>query len=333
MRIVYVRSYFSSFKTFYDYVEEALIRAGHEVYPFDYKSYPLPEIVRQHSNFLQNISVSKINKDFVNLVNSKKPDMLFFSHGFTIEKSTILKLKKKHNLVTINWICDYPSEFDLAVKHAPVFDYIFVSGTDALKRLRLAGHENTHLMFFACDPNYHKPVELSPEEREKYSTEISFVGSMYPGRLRFFEKIADFNISIWGPRWDKIPPGSPVRHLVKGDSLDVNEWVKVYSATKIALNNVSSFASYVDNMMNTRVFEIMACRAFQLVDTRDDIFMLFTSGTDLVCYSNVEELRKLFNYYLNHPDEIREIAENGYRKVIKEHTYDNRIKEIMEIVS
>ena len=147
-----------------------------------------------------------------------------------------------------------------------------------------------------------------------------------------FEKISDFDISIWGPRWDEISENSPLNFLVKGLSLDVDEWVKAYSGSKIILNNISSFAPYVDNMMNTRIFEILACKAFQLVDTRDDILMHFTSGLELVCYSSIEELRKLFNYYLDHMDEAREIAAHGYNKVKKLHTYDHRIREIIDTI-
>ena len=176
-------------------------------------------------------------------------------------------------------------------------------------------------------------MELSPEEREKYSSDICFIGSMYPGRLRMLEKISDFDIAIWGPRWNDIPHDSPLRALVRGGSLDMEEWVKAYSATKIILNNISSFAPYVDNMMNTRTFEALACRKFQLIDTRDDVLMHFASGSELVCYSSIEELRHLFIYYLEHTDEAMAIAENGYRKALQFHTYDHRVKEIMDVIN
>jgi len=332
LKIVYVRSYFSKFKTLYDYLEEALIRAGHEVYPFDYRAYGIPARIRRYHRFLDNAGIYRINKNFTRLVESVKPDMLLMLHGFTIHSSTLKRLKSKYKMITVNWLCDYPRDYEAACKYAPLFDYFFVSGTDALKRLRLSGHKNVNLFLFACEPRYHKPVELSPEERTKYASDICFIGSMYPGRLRMLEKISDFDIAIWGPRWNDIPHGSPLRSLVRGSSLDVEEWVKAFAAAKIVLNNISSFAPYVDNMMNTRTFEILACRKFQLIDARDDVLMHFTSGSELVCYSSIEELRKLFVYYLEHMDEAKAIAENGYRKVLQFHTYDHRVKEMMDII-
>jgi len=332
VKIVYVRSYFSRFKTLYDYLEDALIRAGHEVYPFDYRAYGIPARIRKYNRFLDNIGIYKINKDFTRLVESVRPDMLFMLHGFTIHPSTIKSLKERYKMLTVNWLCDYPRDYDVACRYASLFDYFFVSGTDALKRLRLAGHKNVNLLLFACEPMYHKPVELSPEEKKKYASDICFVGSMYPGRMRMLEKISDFDIAIWGPRWTDVPVDSPIVPLVKGGSLDVDEWVKVYTAAKIVLNNISSFAPYVDNMMNTRTFEILACKKFQLIDTRDDVLMHFTSGSELVCYSSIEELRHLFIYYLEHRDEAMAIAENGYKKALQFHTYDHRVKEIMDVI-
>ncbi|OGR02053.1 MAG: hypothetical protein A2520_03155 [Deltaproteobacteria bacterium RIFOXYD12_FULL_53_23] len=333
MKIVYVRSYFSKFKTLYDYLEEALQRAGHEVYPFDYRAYGIPSRIRKYNKYIEDVGLYKINRDFTRLVEEIRPDMLLMLHGFTITASTLQNLKEKYGMITVNWLCDYPREFDIACHYASLFDHFLVSGSDALRRLRLAGHKNVHLFPFACEPLYHKPVELSAAEAQQLRSDICFVGSMYPGRMRMLEKISDFDIAIWGPRWKEEMGESPLRHSVRGGSLDVEEWVKVYGATKIALNNISSFAPYVDNMMNTRVFEIMACKKLQLVDTRDDILMAFTSGDELVCYSSIDELRSQIVYYLEHPEKAQEIAESGYRKVMQLHTYDHRVQELMAIIN
>lgn len=333
MKIVYVRSYFSRFKTLYDYLEEALQRAGHEVHPFDYRSYCIPSRIRRYNKYIEDIGLYKINHDFTNLVEDVKPDMLLMLHGFTIEPTTLQRMKDSFGMITVNWLCDYPREFEVAAcRYASLFDYFLVSGTDALRRLRLSGHKNVHLFPFACEPLYHQPVIPSPAEQERYGSDICFVGSMYPGRMRMLEKISDFNVAIWGPRWGEVDTDSSLRHLVRGGSLEVDEWVAVYGATKIALNNISSFAPYVDNMMNTRLFEILACKKLQLVDTRDDVLMYFTSGDELVCYSSIEELRSQIVYYLDHPEKAQEIAESGYRKVMQLHTYDHRVRELMAII-
>lgn len=332
MKIVYVRSYFSRFKTLYDYLEEALQRAGHEVYPFDYRAYGIPARIRKYNKYIEDVGLYKINHDFTRLVEEVRPDMLLMLHGFTIHASTLRSMKEKYGMITVNWLCDYPREFEIACHYASLFDHFLVSGTDALRRLRLAGHKNVHLFPFACEPLYHKPIELSAAEGEQLCSDVCFVGSMYPGRMRMLEKISDFNIAIWGPRWNEVADDFPLYHLVRGGSLDVDGWVSVYAATKIALNNISSFAPYVDNMMNTRLFEILACRKLQLVDTRDDVLMYFTSGDELVCYSSIDELRSQIVYYLNHPEKAQEIAESGYRKVMQLHTYDHRVRELMDII-
>ena len=49
-------------------------------------------------------------------------------------------------------------------------------------------------------------------------------------------------------------------------------------------------------------------------------------------HSSVDELKKLIEYYLDRPDERMEIARNAYQRVVRDHTYDNRAREILRIV-
>lgn len=58
----------------------------------------------------------------------------------------------------------------------------------------------------------------------------------------------------------------------------------------------------------------------------------FKNREDLVCFESVEELVELCGYYLAHDEERRQIAASGYEKVKKHHTYEKRIRMMMETV-
>ena len=53
----------------------------------------------------------------------------------------------------------------------------------------------------------------------------------------------------------------------------------------------------------------------------------------MVCYENEEDLIHKVGYYLEHEEERKQIAENGYRKVKQFHNYEVRLKEILRIAS
>ena len=50
-------------------------------------------------------------------------------------------------------------------------------------------------------------------------------------------------------------------------------------------------------------------------------------------YEHVQELLEKADYYLAHGDERRRIAENGYLKICKDHTYGHRVNEILSCIN
>ena len=38
------------------------------------------------------------------------------------------------------------------------------------------------------------------------------------------------------------------------------------------------------------------------------------------------------DYLLSHEDERKEIAENGYKRILKDHTYDARVNEMLSLL-
>lgn len=81
-----------------------------------------------------------------------------------------------------------------------------------------------------------------------------------------------------------------------------------------------------------RMFDIMGCEGFLLTNYQAEIASLFEPGRDLTVYESFDDCLKKAGYYLEHEDERRTIAENGYRKICAHHTYDHRIAEMFEIL-
>ena len=66
-----------------------------------------------------------------------------------------------------------------------------------------------------------------------------------------------------------------------------------------------------------------------LTNYQSDIDTLFNIGRDLVTFDSEEDLLKKCGYYLEHEDERREIAENGFKAVRENHTYEHRVAEMV----
>ncbi len=70
-----------------------------------------------------------------------------------------------------------------------------------------------------------------------------------------------------------------------------------------------------------RALDIMASGGFLLSTYQDELAEYFTDGEDLVLAHSPGELVELCAYYLEHEEERRQIAENGYRKTVEQFGY------------
>ena len=53
----------------------------------------------------------------------------------------------------------------------------------------------------ACDPESHRPVDLTEDECSHFGADVSFAGSAYLKRRRMLAKLTDCGLRLWGPDW------------------------------------------------------------------------------------------------------------------------------------
>ncbi len=77
-----------------------------------------------------------------------------------------------------------------------------------------------------------------------------------------------------------------------------------------------------------RIFDILGCGGFLITNYQPELLEHFEDGVDLVVYYDLVDLVQKVAYYLEHEEERKQIANNGYRKVQKLHTFSERIKQM-----
>jgi len=81
-----------------------------------------------------------------------------------------------------------------------------------------------------------------------------------------------------------------------------------------------------------RVFEALACGAFVLTDTQQDVLSLFKDGEHLAVFADASDLRQKVSYFLARPEERNRIAAGGRREVLNKHTYTRRLETLLRVV-
>ena len=100
----------------------------------------------------------------------------------------------------------------------------------------------------------------------------------------------------------------------------------VYDRAKINLNiTLRSIHSGIP----LRAFEIMGSGGFLLSNYQADFADCYADGEDYVSFGSKEDMLNKIEYYLSHEKERKEIAANGLRRTMEDHTYEHRVKEML----
>jgi spore maturation protein CgeB len=337
MRILFVTTRNRSFWTITEYIERALLSYGHDVRWFDDDALMLPGHIRKMCRSTSVIDVWNLNRRLRRWMTKQEGELLLCAGGERVLPST-LDAAHQGGMESVLWTIDTVKPEDPRLRIAPHFGTVFCGGTEMLHYLRAARVQRGPFWLpFACDPDVHCPVDLSPSEKARFGNDIAFVGSMhpelYPSRIAMLSALVDFDLGVWGPGANRLPLDSPLRRRVRGEGVQPQEWRRIYSAAKIVVCSHYDGPGPPCRQASPRVFEALACGAFLICDNQQDVAALFKDGEDLVFYRTLDDLQAKMAYYLAHPRERREIAANGRRKVLAEHTYRHRVARILKPTS
>jgi spore maturation protein CgeB len=218
---------------------------------------------------------------------------------------------------------------------APYYTHLFgIQKEEFKKELAAIGVTRYNYLPTAAAPEIHLPVELSPEEREKYGSPLSFVGAGYYNRCNLFRGLSDYPFKIWGSDW---PVAPPLDRLIQLNAARINTetCVRIFNASAVNLNLHSSLSHEGvvpdGDFVNPRTFEIASCGAFQLTDKRTLLGELFEEG-EIELFGDLAELRGKIDHFLARPEERNHFAEQGRARVLREHTYVRRMEELLTVM-
>ena len=258
-----------------------------------------------------------------------RPAVVLVIKGGPITPEFIRRAKARHDTRFVNFFPDNPL-WMIPFECLEAYDVFFTKERYALRSLQSVGLRNLHYLPMYCVPAQHYPVALTDEERARYGSDVSLVGSRYAYRERLVRELAGYPLRVWGGGWTKTSDPD-VGRLVAGSAVFGHAKLCVYSGSTVSLNPHHPMNDIVG--VNTRTFELAAAGACQVVDLKQDLRHLFKPGEEIVGYRDLGELRRLLDFHLAHPDEARAIGDNARRRALAEHTLRHRIEEMLATVN
>jgi spore maturation protein CgeB len=290
----------------------SLTRLGHEVIYFDFRTL--------HDE----LGRDEMNRRLRRTAEETRPTLMFTClTGDELDFTTVKAISDSGVTTTFNWFCDDHFRFEkFTSRWAPAFNWVSTTASCALPKYRHIGYDHVIKTQWACNHFLYQRLDLPL----KY--DVSFVGRVFRDRPALIARLrrAGFDVLVRGKGW---PEGRATQE----------EMIRIFNQSRINLN-LSAPAKHVNwfkrllgreqppHQIKGRNFEVPGCGGFLLTDQADNLEEYYVLGKEIVLFEKFDDLADKVLYYLSHETERAAIAEAGYQRTLRDHTYELRFQEI-----
>jgi spore maturation protein CgeB len=333
-------------------MEHAALKLGHQVRVFRYDTPNAPNVARNtlrivshipgafHPYFLplaKHVGAAwegAMNRRLLDVARSLSPELIIILKGETIQIDTVAALRASNRRIVSWWVDDpirYIPDYPNLLEQLKRMDMVFMFDRGRFKDLQSYGVDRLIFLPCACDPQVYYPRKLVPSDFKRFGCEIGLVASYYPERGTLLKSMKGLDVAIWGYHWGKademkdFPPGT-----WRGSSLAGEYVAAVYNTARICPNIHHSQTLF--GGLNMRTYEIPAAGGFELVDDVGGLEEQFEIGREIIVYKSPQHFRELADYYLAHPAEREAFVKRGRARVMRDHTYHQRLGVMLDSI-
>lgn len=244
------------------------------------------------------------------------------------ELAQMLAWARESGIPTAFWNKEDPVHFSVFLPTARLFDHVFTTDIDCVKGYRTElGHDRVHLLPFACEPRTHNPIEAYPR-----IDGFCFAGSYYvkyPERQRDFSTIVDALrkvsvVDIYDRNHGKKEPSLKFPDayvpLIRGN-LPYDQIDRAYKGYRYGIN--INTVKQSQSMFARRAFDLLASNTITVSNFSRGLRLMF--GDLVVSSDNGQEVMRRLEPLLADEGRYRKFRLQGLRKVMSEHTYEDRL--------
>jgi len=297
----------------------------------------------------------KSQETIINEIKDMKinPDVVLVLKGLEIMPKTFTILKSLFpKAIFVNWMFDkFIGETPAwknknYLEYAKMYDRFFCSLKGVCEKLIQAGLYTEHLPE-AAHQDYNGATYLNYYQQDKYGADISFIGSLgytslHPNRIPILKKVAQegFDLKVWGDvvtDWKMIP--REIRRIHAQD-FAVNERHSKVAQCSIINLGIDQDPTLAQSQ-SARMYRVMCAGGLYLTTycpELEDVFKInkkdepILDDQELVVYYDIPDLIDKLDYLLEHEELCKKIGKNGREAILEAHTFDIRVKELMEMI-
>jgi spore maturation protein CgeB len=284
----------------------SLERLGHQVIHFD--SW-------QRNKFAD---YAELNQALLRMVEQTKPEvMLTVQRDYEIWLETLQIIQHRGDVATISWTTDDSWKYQ-EVSRFIGSSYHGMSTTyaDCVPKYHQDKISNVLLTQWAANSQ----VLQEPKPASKCTYQVTFVGAAHGERKRKISELKSLGIDVtcFGYGWDV-------------GSVATEDIPRIIRESIISLNFANAYKG--PNQVKARTFEVPGAGGFLMTEYADGLERAYILDKEIVAFHSIEELSEKIRYFLDHLQERDSIAQAGFARTQIEHTYDQRIQDLLRFAN
>lgn len=207
---------------------------------------------------------------------------------------------------------------------------------------RMDGFEKSTGYKHYCLPLAADKLTYFKDFNQKYRAEISFLGTNLPQKRSFINEYVmplkkNYELKLYGQDWTfkdralgfthKVGQyfNIPILRSIQKPKLYPADERQIYTSSLISINFHEDYQREFGGDCNERTFKIPLSEGFEITDDVACISKYLKDGEEIIIAKNKDDWFDKINYYIKNPSLRDPIIKKGKERVLKEHTYHNRI--------
>jgi len=271
------------------------------------------------------------------LIRQRKPDfILHLKDELPVE--TFEELRKGTRVIM--WYPD-PVIPEWLPPYVRACDVFFTMSEGLVEEFRQI-NPHSYWLSQAFEPSAFRTGEITDQDEKLYSSDVAFVGNLgskpeYLPRRRYLQRVLRSGVGLkwWGPRLPRKLSTIPLIFGKLGRSYGGKfvwggEHAKIARLSKIYLG--FDAMPHVRKSMSERLYIAVGCGAFYMCRHVEGIEDVLEPGKEIVTFHTEDEMIDMIKYYLRNDDLRMKIAEAGRQRVLREHTYEIRMRRLIKTI-
>ena len=259
-----------------------------------------------------------------------KFDLVYVDGGQLVGPSLVRALKKRFGTI-INYNVDDPygkrdgNRWRLYLRAVPLYDFIVVVRAANIREAFAAGANDVLRVHRSADEIAHFPRQISDADRQRWATEIAFIGTWMPERGPFMVRLIELGLPlcIHGNGWHKAREWSILRSLWRGPGLRADDdYAKAIQCAKVSLGLLSRGNR---DLTTTRSFEIPHLGGVFCAERTPEHAALYREDVEAVFWSTPEECAQKCMQLLENEEWRHSVAIRGRERCLANRTTNEHV--------